>query len=143
MKIGHVSIVARDTDRLAAFYAEVFGCTDLRPRRTLSGARISRGNGVPGSEIYAAWLGLPSGDGPFLEILQYKSLHESPAPQANQPGLGHISFEVDDIRATLNAVLQAGGAAIGEITNMGSPEAPVLCVYVRDLEGNVLELEQV
>ena len=142
MKFGHVSIVARDTDRLADFYKEVFGCEETVKRRTMSGDLISRGNGVPNSEIYAAWLSLPGVDGPFLEIHQYKRLQDRPTPAVNQPGYGHMSFEVEDIRATFDAVIDAGGAPLGEIVELGTADAPCLCVYMRDPEGNVVELEQ-
>jgi catechol 2,3-dioxygenase-like lactoylglutathione lyase family enzyme len=142
MKFGHVSMVARDTDRLADFYKSVFGCEDIAERWNMSGERVSRGIGVPNSEIYAAWLSLPGADGPFLEIFQYKTFQDRPTPPVNQPGFGHISFAVDDINSTVDAVIGAGGSALGEITDLGTAEAPVLCVYVRDPEGNVVELEQ-
>ncbi len=142
MKFGHVSIAARNTDRLADFYKSVFGCEDNVARWTMSGERISKGNGVPGSEIYAAWLSLPGVEGPFLEIFQYKTIEERPTPAVNQPGYGHICFQVDDIHAVVSAVVSAGGARVGEVKDLGTSEAPVLCVYVRDPEGNVVELEQ-
>ena len=142
MKFGHVSIVARDTDCLADFYKSVFGCEDAVERWNMSGELLSRGNGLPNSEIYAAWLSLPGVDGPFLEIFQYKDIQDRPMPSVNQPGYGHISFEVEDIHATFDAVIEAGGAPVGKITDLGTAEAPCLCVYVRDPEGNVIELEQ-
>lgn len=142
MKFGHVSMVARDTDRLADFYKTVFGCGDSVKRWNMSGEHISRGNGVPNSEIYAARLSLPGVDGVILEIFQYRNFQDRPTPAVNQPGYGHISFEVEDINATFDAVIEAGGTPLGQITNLGTSDAPVLCVYVRDPEGNIVELEQ-
>lgn len=142
MKFKHVSIVARDTDGLAEFYKTVCGCEDRRPRKTMSGEKISQGNGVPDAEIYSAWLTLPGVEGPFLEILEYKNTHDRPTPLVNEPGYGHISFEVENIQATLAAVFEAGGKPLGEITDFGTADAPFLIVYVRDPEGNVVELEQ-
>ncbi len=142
VKFTHVSMVARDTDRLAEFYKTVFGCNDLYPRERMSGELLSQGNGVPNAEIYGAWLSLPGVDGPFLEIFEYKKAHDRPTPPVNQPGYGHISFEVEDIHATLEAVIEAGGTPLGEVTDFGTAEAPFLYVYVRDPEGNVVELEQ-
>jgi len=142
MKFSHISMVARDTDRLADFYKAVFGCEDTVRRWTMSGEAVSRGNGVPNSEIYAAWLSLPGADGPFLEIFQYKTIEDCPAPPVNRPGYGHLSFEVENIDAIFDAVIEAGGMPLGEITDLGTEQAPVLCVYVRDPEGNIIELEQ-
>lgn len=65
-------MVARDTDRLADFYKAVFGCKNTVRRWTMSGERVSRGNGVPNCEIYAAWLSLPGVDGPFPRLLRMK-----------------------------------------------------------------------
>lgn len=47
-----------------------------------------------------------------------------------------------DLAATRDRVLAAGGSAQGAVTNLGSEAAPVLAVYLRDPEGNLLELEQ-
>ncbi len=142
MKFKHVSMVARDTDGLAEFYKTVFRCEDRRPRKTMSGEKISQGNGLPNSEIYSAWLTLPGVEGPFLEILEYKNTHDRPAPLVNEPGYGHISIEVENIKATFAAVLKAGGKPLGEITDLGTVDAPFHVVYVRDPEGNIVELEQ-
>ena len=142
MKFSHVNMIARDTDKLADFYKMVFDCDDLYPRKDLSGEHMSKCNGVPNAEIYAAWLSLPGVDGTFLEIFQYKNIHDRPTPLVNQPGYGHISFEVEDIHATYDSVIKAGGASLGEVRNFGTTEAPSFYVYARDPEGNVVELEQ-
>ena len=139
---GHICIVARDIDRLSAFYQRVFGWAELAERRELAGDNVSRGNGVPNSELSAARLGTSVLETQFLEIFQYKTQEDRPAPLVNQTGYSHISVTVDDIYATLRAVLDAGGTRQGDVTNMGSDTAPALCVYVRDIEGNVIELEQ-
>ena len=60
----------------------------------------------------------------------------------NEPGFAHLSFETDDINAALAATIDAGGAPLGEVTDFGSDDSPFLIVYLRDPEGNILELEQ-
>ena len=42
----------------------------------------------------------------------------------------------------MTAIFEAGGSQLGEITNFGTADEPFLIVYVRDYEGNILELEQ-
>lgn len=142
MKILHVSVVARDANILSAFYKTVFGCVDRRPPTTLSGEKVSRGNGPPNARIYSIWLALPDAKGPFLEILEYSNTHDRPQPRVNEPGFGHLSFEVKNIKATLAEVLNAGGKPLGKVTDFGTVNRPCLIVYVRDPEGNILELEQ-
>lgn len=141
MRFTHLSVVARDADRLAEFYKRIFGCEDRRPRTTLSGKKVSRGNGVPNSEIYSIWLTLPSVETPFLAIHEYKETRERPSPCVNEPGYAHIAFEVEDIRAIRDEIIRAGGDDQGEITDFGTVDAPRLVVYMRDPEGNVIELE--
>lgn len=142
MRVSHINLVARSTDRLADFYKRVFGCEDLVARWHMSGEKFSRGNGVPGTEIYAARLGLPGAENLFLEIFEYKQSQERELPVPNQPGYGHICFEVADIQSITDTVLRAGGSTLGEVTDLGTPASPCLCVYLRDPEGNIIELEQ-
>ncbi|MGO4173383.1 VOC family protein [Bosea sp. TAF32] len=142
MKLTHISVVARDADALAGFYRGVFKLELLREPTTLSGENVSRGNGLPNSVIRSVWLKLPGANAPFLEVHQYNTTHDRALPQVNKPGFSHLSFEVPDISGTLAAIVEAGGSQAGEITDFGSKDKPLLIVYARDLEGNILELEQ-
>ena len=142
LKLSHVSLTARDADELSAFYIAVFGVIERRPSMRLSGKAVWRGNGLPGVDITSVWLDLPGAQGPFLEILAYDKTSDRPVPAVNDPGLGHLAFEVRDIHATVDSVLRSGGAMQGEVTNFGTDDAPCLIVYMRDPEGNILELEQ-
>ncbi|MDN2579447.1 VOC family protein [Aquibium sp. ELW1220] len=143
MRFSHLGIVARDASRLAEFYRHVFGCKDRRNRVELSGEKVSRGNGLPHSEIISIWLELPGIEKPFLEIHQYGATCDRGLPRVNEPGYGHIAFEVGDIRAIRDGILNAGGQDQGEITNLGSVRTPFLAIYMRDPEGNLIELEQI
>lgn len=142
MKLAHISITARDADKLSAFYSAVFGCEQCRSHKTLSGEAVSRGNGLPNSVIYSIWLKFPAQEKPFLELLEYKCSPDRLEPRVDELGLCHLSVEVDDIQATMAKVFEAGGSQLGETTNFGTPDKPFLIVYVRDCEGNILELEQ-
>jgi len=141
MKLVHVSITARSADRLSAFYIDVFDCEEMRPPRTLSGEVVSRGNGLPNSMIYSIWLRFPDQETPFLELLEYESSVDRVEPRVNEIGISHLSFQLDDIQSTMSKILKAGGSALGETTNFGTTDEPFLIVYMRDCEGNILELE--
>lgn len=142
MRLAHLSIVARDADRLAEFYRKVFKCRDRRASQILSGEKVSRGNGLPNTEIYSIWLTLPGIEEMFLEIHQYRQMADRPLPRVNEPGYAHLSFEVEDIGATRDDIVRAGGRDQREITNLGTVEARFLAVYMRDPEGNLIELEE-
>lgn len=143
MRFSHLCIVARDANKLADFYRSVFGCKDRRDSVAPSGEKVSRGNGLPHSEIISIWLELPGIEKPFLEIHQYGAACDRGLPRVNEPGYGHLAFEVGDIRVIRDAILHAGGQDQGEITNLGSAHTPFLAVYMRDPEGNLIELEQI
>ncbi len=142
MRLAHINLVARNADALAAFYVNVMRCDLLREPKTLSGEKVSRGNGLSNSEIRTIWLKFPELERPFLEIHEHTVTHSRDQPRVNEPGFGHLAFQMEDIRETLSNIIQAGGAQIGEITDFGTPQMPYLIAYARDPEGNVLELEQ-
>ncbi len=142
MKLAHINLVARNAETLAAFYMNVLKCELLRAPKMLSGEKVSRGNGLLNSEIYTIWLKFPELERPFLEIHEHTVTHQRDQPKVNEPGFGHLSFQMEDISGTLSKIIQAGGAQIGQITDFGTPDKPYLIAYARDPEGNVLELEQ-
>ena len=141
MKLTHVSLTDRNIDALAGFYRAVFGCEIRRPLTPLTGAAFARGNGLPGVEIRSIWLSLPGSEA-FLELLDYSETTPRALPRVNEPGWGHLSFAVPDIHQTCAHIIEQGGTSQGEVTNLGSDAAPFLAVYMRDPEGNILELEQ-
>ncbi|NNU62942.1 VOC family protein [Ochrobactrum soli] len=142
MKLAHINLVARNAKTLAAFYINVMKCEPFREPKILSGDKVSRGNGLPNSEIYSIWLKFPKLDFPFLEIHQHKITLQRSLPKVNEPGYGHLSFHTENIDEALSDVIRYGGVQIGQITNFGTAEKPYLIAYACDPEGNFLELEQ-
>lgn len=142
MKVLHISLTARHADALARFYREAFGFFDRRPPKRLSGDIVSRGNGLPESNIYSIALNPPGGKGPFLEIMEYDKAFERQMPTVHEPGFSHLALGVIDLQASIGRVLRSGGSMQGKVTNFGTKDRPYLIVYVRDPEGNILELEQ-
>ena len=142
-KFAHVNLIARDWRRLAAFYQQVLGCVPVPPERDLSGDWLARGTGVPGARIRGIHLRLPGGDsGPTLEIFQYDKNVEAPPSPANRVGFGHIAFLVDDVVLARDAVLAAGGSALGTLESPSiAGIGKITVVYVRDPEGNIIELQ--
>jgi catechol 2,3-dioxygenase-like lactoylglutathione lyase family enzyme len=142
----HTNLVARDWRRLAGFYRDVFGCVPLQPERNLSGTEMEAGTGVTGARLQGMHLRLPGvgPDGPTLEVFQYSE----PAPAvdrvANRPGFAHIAFAVDSVADARDQVLSYGGAPVGDVVTVAvSPTARVTWCYVRDPEGNIIELQAV
>ena len=143
-KYGHTNLIAYDWRALAGFYQDLFGCTPVPPERDFKGRDLERGTGIDGAELRGVHLRLPGhgAEGPTLEIFNYNLLEQKPETAVNRPGFGHIAFVVDDVLAAREAVLAAGGRAVGEVVTLtNAAGARLTWVYVTDPEGNVLELQ--
>jgi len=143
MKLLHICLVARDAEALAAFYQTVFACKIKRDVKVIPAELVERGTEVKNSDATSIWLSFSDCNRPFLEVLQFDTQHESKLTAVNTPGFGHLSFQVDDIGSALESILANGGSQIGELTTLKAREADIKIMFVRDPEGNVLELEQV
>jgi predicted enzyme related to lactoylglutathione lyase len=140
----HTNLIAEDWRALAGFYERVFGCTPVPPERDLRGPAIEAGTGIPGVHLRGVHLRLPGHDedGPTLEIFRYEPAESRAATAVNRPGFGHIAFAVDDVGAAREAVLAAGGRAVGEVVTVQiATGAKVTWCYVTDPEGNMIELQ--
>jgi catechol 2,3-dioxygenase-like lactoylglutathione lyase family enzyme len=144
VRFGHVNVIAHDWRRLAEFYQEAFGCEPVPPERNYAGRDLERGTAVPGATLRGVHLRLPGlgHRGPTLEIYTYGDNADNVVPTANRAGWGHIAFAVDDVPAAHEAVLAAGGAAVGEIVTLQTADGhSVTWCYVADPEGNLVELQ--
>jgi predicted enzyme related to lactoylglutathione lyase len=143
-KYAHTNLIARDWKRLAAFYQQVFGCLPIPPERDLSGEWLDKALGLSGARIRGIHLRLPGygEDGPTLELFEYDSMPEHPPVHPNTPGFSHISFAVEDVPATAQAILEHGGSAVGELTVREVPGVGLLTFqYLADPEGNTIEVQ--
>jgi catechol 2,3-dioxygenase-like lactoylglutathione lyase family enzyme len=145
-KYVHTNLIARDWRVLARFYEDVFGCTLVPPERNLFGPELEAGTGVRGARLHGVHLRLPGNgsDGPTLEIFQYAEMPESIAPVVNRPGLAHLAFSVPSVPEARKHVLASEGSAVGGVvTTAVSADVVVTWCYVRDPEGNIIELQSI
>jgi predicted enzyme related to lactoylglutathione lyase len=141
----HTNLIANDWKRLAAFYESVFGCIPVPPERDLSGEWLDAATGLTGARIRGVHLRLPGypDKGPTLEVFQYDDQKERGEVAPNRAGFGHIAFAVPDVQAAKDAVLAAGGGAIGEVVSVEIAGAgEITFAYVTDPEGNIVELQK-
>lgn len=143
-KYVHTNLIAEDWQALSRFYQQVFGCVPVPPERDFQGEKLEAGSGIAGAHLRGVHLRLPGwGDqGPTLEIFNYNILENRAPTAVNRPGFGHIAFSVEDVPSAQQAVLQAGGKAVGEIVTMQlATGAKVTWCYATDPEGNMVELQ--
>lgn len=144
MKYVHTNIISSDWKALVEFYVEVFSCKIKPPIRKQSGDWLARGTGVPDAALEGAHLILPgyNDDGPTLEIYQYKNTLSHIPISANTRGLGHIAFEVDDVKRVLLNIIKHGGAKEGDvITRYIDGVGELTYTYARDPDGNLIEIQ--
>ena len=144
MRYAHTNIIARDWKKLVEFYTLVFECKLKPPLRNQAGDWLAKGTGVANAALEGAHLLLPGhGEkGPTLEIYQYAEVLGQDPVQANQRGLGHLAFEVEDVQVVLRQLVAHGGTCHGKVIKREVPEVGLLTfTYARDPEGNLIELQ--
>jgi catechol 2,3-dioxygenase-like lactoylglutathione lyase family enzyme len=80
--------------------------------------------------------------GDVFEVVRFESpaaAAQEPAPAANRPGLRHVAFKVDDVRAVVARVREGGWTTVGEIVDY---EGMFLLCYLRRPEGLIVELAE-
>lgn len=140
----HTNIIAKDGERLLAFYKNVFGCRSIGETRDLRGKWLDDLTGIKDAHIVGEHLCLPGygEDHPTLEIFSYDEMLPSQQPRINRCGLAHLAFEVENVEETLERLLKEGGGQIGEVVRADYEDGRrAIFVYATDCEGNILELQ--
>ncbi|WP_086028986.1 VOC family protein [Tenacibaculum holothuriorum] len=144
MRYAHTNIVSTDWKKLTDFYIKVFNCVVIPPIRKQSGEWLEKGTGLKNAALQGTHLLLPGHgeNGPTLEIYQYEHIENQEFIMPNKRGFGHIAFEVDNIEETLKNIELNEGKRLGEITKREvKGVGEITFIYVRDPEGNLIELQ--
>jgi catechol 2,3-dioxygenase-like lactoylglutathione lyase family enzyme len=138
-RLEHVGIVVDDLAAATAFFVEL----GLKPQGEgpVEGGWVDRVVGLEGVRAESAMMETPDGHG-RLELTKF---HAPPgrggdrhAP-ANNPGIRHVAFAVDDIDAAVASLRAHGGEPVGEVESY--KDSYRLC-YLRGPEGIIVELAQ-
>ncbi len=144
MRFAHTNIVSTNWKKLADFYVKTFNCSIVPPVRNQSGEWLDKGTGLKNAKLEGAHLLLPGygENGPTLEIYQYEHIEDQEYILPNKRGFGHIAFEVDNVTIVLDNLVLNGGEVFGKITKRKvEGVGEITFVYVRDPEGNLIELQ--
>jgi len=144
MKFVHTNIIAKDWKKLSQFYQNVFGCKPVGFQRDLSGEWLEQLTGIKNVHLAGEHLALPGYDGnlPTLEIFSYNNNIQEDKNPINGIGIRHIAFEVEDIDAVLQRALKEGGEQLDQKVTKEYPDKRLaVFVYIRDIEGNIIELQ--
>jgi predicted enzyme related to lactoylglutathione lyase len=144
VKFVHTNLVARNWEKLAQFYIDVFNCEPIYPERDMSGEWIDRITSIKDVHIEGIHLKLPGYEnGPTLEIFSYKNNDSKDnETYVNQYGFAHIAFHVTDVDAVLDRFLEHGGRKYGQLVEKEMKDLGILTIiYAKDPEGNIVEIQ--
>ena len=136
IRMYHTGWVVRDLDSLIPFYRDVIGLKDVRLAER-KGPEIARALGYENAHLKVAFLS--SGDGHFLEMVQYINPPSTDrfSSERNLLGASHLAFFVDDIEQAYEDLTSRGATGL----NPPQEVAPgrKIC-YLQDPDGNWIEL---
>jgi catechol 2,3-dioxygenase-like lactoylglutathione lyase family enzyme len=138
-RMEHVGIVVDDLAAAVAFFLALG--LELDGETSVEGEMVDRMTGLEGVRSDLAFLQTPEGQGK-LEVVQYRSPvpdGDRRPPLPNTPGLNHLLFAVDDLRATLARLQGQGAELVGEVIDYGTSYR--LC-YLRGPGGMIVELAE-
>jgi catechol 2,3-dioxygenase-like lactoylglutathione lyase family enzyme len=136
VSIDHMSFTVSDLDETNAFFAKL-GFEPLR-RYVSAGPAADEGTGTENADVEISWLSHPQG-GPKLELLRYQNEPKGRAAHNSQVGAAHLCLRVEDVSTEYERLKGEG------VTLVSAPHADefgVVWVYMRDPDGNVVELVQ-
>jgi glyoxylase I family protein len=146
--IDHINIVVADLERSIRFYTEVLGFKKTK-EAYLEGEWIDRIVGLRGVKARAAFIVAPAGE-PRIELLEYaapKGESNATNSQANTFGLRHIALRVDNMKATVARLREAGVTVFSDPVRVPAgvvqhDAGDKTLVYFLDPDGVILELAE-
>jgi catechol 2,3-dioxygenase-like lactoylglutathione lyase family enzyme len=126
--LDHVVLRVRDLERSIAFYCDVLGCKPERRIDELGLHQLRAGRSLIDLVDVAGALGRSGGE----------------APGAGGRNVDHIALQVRDFdEAALRRHLEAHGVEPGAVRELYGAEGVGPAMYIRDPDGNTVELKAV
>src|SRR5271163_3490226 len=130
-RLNHVAIATKDIKKAAAVYRDTLG------------GKVSGEVAQPDHGVTTVFVDLGNTKIELLEPLGENSPIAKFLEKNPNGGMHHICYEVDDIRATRDALKAAGARVLGDgEPKTGAHGKPVLFLHPKDFSGTLVELEQ-
>jgi methylmalonyl-CoA/ethylmalonyl-CoA epimerase len=127
MKIDHIGIATQSIDEASAFWREALGLEMCGSEEVAEqGVRVSM---LPTGESRIELLEPTGNDSPIARFLEKRG-----------PGIHHIAFRVDDIRAALKQLSASGTRLIDETPRAGAGGCLVAFIHPSATGGVLVEL---
>jgi methylmalonyl-CoA/ethylmalonyl-CoA epimerase len=129
-RLNHVGVATPSIDESLHFYREMFGATDVTPRRAL-----------PEQGVWVAFVNLPNSQIELIEPHGEASPLNAFLEKNPRGGQHHVCFEVEDILAARDALRAKGATVLGTgEPRIGAHGTPVIFLHPKDMGGVLVEL---
>jgi len=131
-RLNHVAIAVPDLEVALAMYRDALGATVTEPKD------------LPEHGVTVVFVELDNSKIELLQPLGRVSPIKSFLDKNPSGGMHHVCFEVPDIYAARDQLIEQGARVLGggEPKN-GAHEKPVIFLHPKDCAGTLVELEQV
>ena len=127
MKIDHIGIATNDIEQLASIYRDALGLNVVETEEVASQkVRVAM---LPVGESRIELLEATAADSPISKFLAKRG-----------PGIHHVAFKVDDIRAALAELKSKGARLIDEEPRTGAGGCLVAFIHPSSTGGVLIEL---
>lgn len=131
-KLNHVAIAVPDLDAAIANYRDGLG------------AKVSAPQNLPEHGVTVVFVQLDNTKVELLHPLGENSPITGFLAKNPDGGMHHMCFEVSDIEAAANKLIQTGARVLGDgKPKIGAHGLPVLFLHPKDFDGTLIELEMV
>ena len=131
-RVNHVAIAVPDLAAATASYRDTLGAT------------VSAPQALPEHGVTVVFVELPNTKVELLQPLGTDSPIAAFLDKNPSGGVHHICYEVGDILAARDQLIQAGARVLGTgEPKIGAHGKPVLFLHPKDFFGTLIELEQV
>lgn len=129
--INHIAIAVPDLGVASAQWRERLGAVVSAPKR------------LPKHGVKVVFIAASNGKVELLEPLDNKSPIAKFLERNPDGGLHHICFDVPDLIASRDQLLETGARILGSPDpKIGAHGKPVLFIHPKDLTGSLIELQQ-
>ncbi|HBR95766.1 MAG TPA: methylmalonyl-CoA epimerase [Gammaproteobacteria bacterium] len=130
-RLNHVAIAVPDLEAATARYRDTLG------------AKVSEPLALPEHGVTTVFVELPNTKIELLHPLGEASPIAKFLERNNDGGIHHLCYEVDDIIAARDKLLEDGARVLGTgEPKIGAHGKPVLFLHPKDFTGTLVEIEQ-
>jgi len=131
-RVNHIALAVPDLSAAVERY------------RSMLGALVTEPEALPEHGVTVVFVTLDNTKVELLEPLGAGSPVAAFLAKNPAGGMHHICYEVEDILATRDSLVAAGGRVLGDGNpKIGAHGKPVLFLHPKDFFGTLIELEQV